>query len=87
MTIAEFNSLKYGSIVYYVTDSGRAGIKKYQYIGVHTDHHNNEQKHVFISEYFVSTVCLLMDLSRSWHLKTIFLTEKEAKEYHKSLVD
>jgi hypothetical protein len=85
MTIAEFNSLKYGSIVYYVTNSGSTGIQKYQYIGIHKDHVNNEQKHVFISEYLLSTVCLLMDLSRSRYLKAIFLTENEAKEYHKNL--
>lgn len=87
MTTTDFNTLKYGDIVYYVSNSGSAGIFKYQYIGIHTDHKNNEQNHVFISEYFVSTVCIQMDLSTSRNLKRLFLTEKEAKDYHKSLVD
>ena len=87
MTTEQFNTIKYGDIIYNVSNSGSTGISKYQYIGIHTDHSNNEKKHVFISEYFVSTVCLLMDLSRSRRLKQIFLTEQEAKEYHKNLQD
>ena len=87
MTTEQFNTIKYGDIVYNVSNSGSAGIFKCQYIGIHTDHTNNEKKHVFISEHFVSTVCLLMDLSRSRSLKQLFLTEKEAKEYHKNLQD
>ena len=87
MTVEQFNILKYGGIVYNVANSGSAGIFKYQYIGIHTDTSNNEKKHVFISEHFVSTICLLMDLSRSRSLKQLFLTEQEAKEYHKSLQD
>jgi hypothetical protein len=79
MTIQEFKSLKVGDLVSAFINVGITGISTYQYIGEFTDHAYNERKHVFISPHFVSTICLLADnLERSRHLKTIFLTEKEA---------
>ncbi len=88
MTTEEFKTIKYGDLVYYVSNSGRAGLFTYQYIGLHTCHKEKIKKHIFISEYFLSTVCILDDnLNRSRYLKTIFLTEKEAIAYKQNLVD
>ena len=87
MKIEQFNTVKKGDIIFYVANTGTAGIFKYQYLGVFTCHKDNIEKHLFISEYFVSTVCLLKGKEgQSRALKYIFLTENEAVEYQKELI-
>lgn len=88
MTKKEFKTLNYGDLVYYVNNSGTAGLFVYQYIGLHNCHKEKEKKHVFISEYFLSTVCILDEnIQGSRNLKALFLTEKEAINYKKTLID
>lgn len=87
MKIEQFNTVKKGDIIFYVANSGTAGIFKYQYLGVFKCHKDTTEKHLFISEYFVSTVCLLKGKEgQSRALKSIFLTENEAVEYQKELI-
>jgi len=87
MTIEQLNTLNNKDIVYVVINTGSYGIGKYQYIGIHTDHKDKpEDNHVFLSEHFLSTVCLLKEHSKnSRNLKRIFLTLNEAIDYQESL--
>lgn len=75
MTIEEFKSIKKGDLIHYVNNGGVGGISIYQYLGIFTDHTNKETKHLFISGYFLSTVCILVGREEnSLTLKEIFLT-------------
>jgi hypothetical protein len=81
MTIDQFKKLSRGDLVWYVANSGAAGISQYQYIGVHQSHIDGRLYHVFLSPYFVSTVVLsYRELYRSRHIKNLFLTEQDAKD-------
>lgn len=86
MNLTEFNSLKVGDIVQVVCNTGSTGINPYQYIGIFRDHETKEGKHVFLSKYFLSTVCPVVGReSRSMLIKKMFLTEIEAIEYRDKL--
>lgn len=87
MTIAELNNLKSGDVVYYIANTGTAGIFKYQYLGIFTDTANNEVKHLFISPHFLSTTTILVgreQFSRS--IQILFLTEKEVLKKKAQLI-
>lgn len=86
MTIEQFSTVNKGDVVFYVSNTGSAGIFKYQYLGVFTCHHDRIEKHLFISEYFLSTVCLLKGReNQSRALKEIFFTQEEAIKRQKEL--
>jgi|SRR5215217_182459 len=88
MNLTDFNSLKIGDIVQVVCNTGSTGISPYQYIGIFKDHETKEAKHVFLSKYFLSTVCPVVGReSRSISIKKMFLTEREAIKYRNKLRD
>lgn len=80
MTTEQFYKLNISDIVYVVINTGSYGIGKYQYIGIFKDHKDKpEEKHVFLSEHFLSTVTVLKDrVNNSMRLKEMFLTLNEA---------
>lgn len=81
MTLEQFNKLKVGSLVWVALNSGRTGVSQYQYVGVFKCHETNEERHVFLSPYFLSTVLLIKGNEQgSIQFKNIFLTKDEAKE-------
>ena len=87
MKAEDFNNLKIGDIVYIVINTGACGIFKYQYCCIATCHKTGENSHVFLSEYLLSTVCILVNnVKGSRRLKNIFYTEKEAKQHKDFLI-
>lgn len=88
MTTIELNNLNIGDFVFVVINTGSAGICKYQYIGVFTCHADKTDKHVFLSEYFLSTTLVTKGIeNRSRTIKCIFNTEIEAKNYKNFLIN
>lgn len=88
MTIPEFNNLKVGDIVWYLSNTGMAGLSKYQYIGIFKSHTDNIDYHVFLSEYFCSTRAIEKGREhRSISMNSMFLTESEAKEVRQNLIN
>lgn len=86
MNIDQFQTLEVGDIVYVVINTGITGICKYQYIGVHFNKLQDEQVQVFLSEHFLSTVCIgVNNTKNNRKLKNIFLTEQEAVTRKKQL--
>lgn len=86
MTIEQLNTLKIGSIVFIVINTGAAGIFKYQYIGIVKSSFNNLEYHVFLSEHFVSTVCIEKGKEKtSSSIKNIFTLEADAKQRQKEM--
>lgn len=80
MTVTEFASLKVGQIVYYVSNTGMAGIFRYQYIGIVKNSFNGIDTHVLLSEHMVSTRAIEVGKEKtSRSLPDLFSDEKEAK--------
>jgi hypothetical protein len=80
-------NLRTASIVFFVINTGGAGIGKYQYLGVFKEHNDNKYVHLFLSEYFLSTVTIEVGKeSDSRRLKNLFLTEQEAKDHKAMLI-
>lgn len=71
-----------GEIVFYVANSGLAGIFKYQYIGIITNSFDNIKYHIFISEHMVGILFIKVGgENRSISYGRIFHTLKEATMY------
>ena len=87
MTVEQFKTLKPKDIIFYVANTGTAGIFNYQYLGVFETHGKEKQrKHLFISEFFLSTLTVTEGReSNSINIKVLFFTENDAKEYQKQL--
>lgn len=80
------NNINVGDVFFAVINTGAAGISKYQYIGIFTDHATKEIKHVFLSSYFLSTICILVGREeQSIRLKDLHTTEQGAKEWQNHL--
>lgn len=73
-----------GDIVFYIANSGLAGILPYQYTGIITNSFDNTKYHLFISEHMVSTVFIKVGgENRSISYGKLFHTLKEATMYKK----
>ena len=81
MNLETFNTIKIGTTVFIVSNSGSTGVSEYQYIGIFKDHKTKELKHVFLSNYFVSTVCILKGKEmQSIRMQDIYLLETDANK-------
>ena len=88
MLVENFLDLTSGDIVYAVINTGMAGISKYQYIGTFKCHLDNHYKHVFLSEFFVSTLVITKGRENtSRTLKKIFFNKSEALQYRDKLIN
>lgn len=75
-----------GDIVFYVANSGSAGIFKYQYAGIITNSFDNFQYHLFISEHMVSTVLINVENENtSISYPKLFPTLEDATKYKSNL--
>jgi hypothetical protein len=80
-------SVNMGDVVYYVANSGAAGIFKYQYVGVIRNAFDDIEYHLFLSEYMVSTISIQTgNESRSISHKKLFPTLEGAIEYKKHIL-
>lgn len=71
-----------GDIVFYVANSGLAGIFEYQYAGTIISSFDKTEYHLFLSEYLVSTVSIKVgNERRSISYDKLFSTLEDATKY------
>jgi hypothetical protein len=81
-------SVNIGDVVYYVANTGTAGIFKYQYAAVVRNVFDNIEYHLFLSEYLVSTIAIKTgNENRSINYKKIFPTLEGAIEYKNHILE
>lgn len=87
MTIQEFNNLNAGDVLWFLSNTGAAGVFRYQYLGILNNHGDGLNYHVFASEKFLSTVAIEVGKEqRSRSINRLFKTEKEVKECKRLLI-
>lgn len=81
ITLTDGRPINIGDIVFYVSNSGAAGIFKYQYMGVIKDVFTKNEYHLFLSEYMLSTITIdTRRVQTSISHKKLFSTRECAKK-------